>query len=256
MSVSVHANENRHITLISDLHLEFRRRYEDIERGDILVIAGDVGTFESDYDEFIKLCSERFNYVILVAGNHEFYNSRGYDHVIKRLQEIVDQYPNVWFLNRDSVDIAGLRFLGCTMWTHVPDQYSLYVNDMILDYSRIRIKENIRRRKITVDDTNSWHFMDKMWLKKEIDDSPIPVVVVTHHSPMFETFPKAIDHAFHTDLTDLMTPKCILWCHGHTHHYRRETCFDTTIWCNPLGYPIEETGFVPNDTFEIPDISK
>lgn len=243
--------EVRRITLISDVHLEFRRRYEDIENGDILVLAGDIGTFDCDYDAFIRMCSEKFNYVILVAGNHEFYNSRGCAHVLNRLKEIVDSYPNVWYLNRDSVDIAGLRFLGCTMWTHIPDKYAFVVQEMMTDYLRIRVKENMRKRKITPDDVNSWHFIDKLWLKKEIDDSPLPVVVVTHHSPMFETFPKAIDYAFHSDLTSLMTSKCILWCHGHTHHYRRETCFDTTIWCNPLGYPIEETGFVPNDTFQI-----
>jgi len=246
------ATESRKITLISDLHLEFRHRYEDMKEGDILVLAGDIGTLESDYDAFIKLCSERFNYVILVAGNHEFYSSRGYDHVLRRLNEIVDTYPNVWFLNRGSVDIAGLRFLGCTMWSHIPDMYAFYIKECMTDYSRIRVKENMMKRKITTDDVNSWHYIDKMWLKKEIDDSPFPVVVVTHHSPMFDTFPRALDHAFHTDLTDLMTSKCILWCHGHTHHYRREPHFDTTIWCNPLGYPVEKTGFVEDDVFEIP----
>ena len=82
--------DNNRIRLLPDLHLELMLpskckniNLEDLFsdsstewKEEILVLAGDIGDpFSPFYSKFIKLCSSSFGNIVLVAGNHEYYNS-------------------------------------------------------------------------------------------------------------------------------------------------------------------------------------
>lgn len=239
------------IQLISDTHLEFKQNIPISFAGDILILAGDIGTMGSGYKQFITECANYCKYVIVITGNHEYWNSRGKDHVTRQIREHIDPIENAWFLQREYVDLCGYRFAGCTMWTRIPQEHGYTIEDHINDYKKIKVLKGEKRHKIRFKDVQDWHFYDKLWMKEAIRNSPLPVVVVTHHSPIFDLSPKPLDYAFHSDLTDMMTEKVVLWCHGHTHSHRKFQVGETTVWSNPVGYPKEETGYVPDEIIEI-----
>jgi len=65
--------------LVSDLHLEYydKIKFDDfiIPTAQNLIIAGDIGYQHLDnYDIFMQLCSESFDKVFIVLGNHDYYN--------------------------------------------------------------------------------------------------------------------------------------------------------------------------------------
>ena len=71
------------LRILSDIHLELRNYIpkdifpEKINSGieEVLILAGDIGDpFSNIYKEFLTLCRSTFSFVIVVAGNHEFYN--------------------------------------------------------------------------------------------------------------------------------------------------------------------------------------
>lgn len=212
------------ISLISDTHLEFGHQFQIPSFSDILILAGDIGTFPSHYDEFLGLCSSRYKYIIVVPGNCEYHHKKGYEFALKELKKIASLYNNIFFLDRDYIDINGYRFLGCTLWTDIPNNQKKHFSKHILNLYK-------------------FHDLDKSWLKESVEQSPLPVVVITHHSPMFDTFPKKDDYIIHSDQTCLINDKIVLWCHGSMHKYRKYQFNNTLIWCNPVGYSTEKTRY-------------
>jgi 3',5'-cyclic AMP phosphodiesterase CpdA len=241
------------IQLISDLHLEFTQNIPITPIGDILVLAGDIATVNSidSYDLFISECSKLYRHIVVVMGNHEYWSSKGMEYATKRYSNVCDKYDNVHFLDKSFVDLEGFRILGCTMWSNIPSEHAYVIEKCVNDYSRIKIKKGGRKYKITYNDVNEMHFQQKRWLSDQIERSNLPVIVVTHHSPLFETTPKSLDYAYHSDLTGLMSDKLKLWCHGHTHKYRNVREGNTIILSNPVGYPKEETGYLQEKFIEL-----
>lgn len=67
------------IQVYSDLHLEFYKKYYPLiePKAEILLLLGDIGKISSkNYLEFIKDCSTKFKYILIVLGNHEYYHSK------------------------------------------------------------------------------------------------------------------------------------------------------------------------------------
>lgn len=262
------------IKLISDVHLEMRDNKLPIDElgenyADILILAGDISLVHLEaYFKFLEYCTSEYKDVILIAGNHEYYHSKGVDHVEGKIMEVVERVnnnrdiPNLHYLQRNYVDINGIRFLGCTLWTKIPEVSEDYIKEHMNDYSRIRYKVNypngtIRRLKIKPNNTVWWHKRDTKWLEETILESALPVVIVTHHAPSFDGTinpilkDDPINKAYATDLEVFMHSKVKLWCYGHTHWYNQRKIHETTIWSNPLGYPGEKTGHILGDTFTI-----
>lgn len=106
------------IQLASDLHLEFLERKLPGERlvlpspdADVLVLAGDI----AQGTRAIELFADVAVPVIYVAGNHEFYG-REWGPTRAELRAAA-RGTNVHFLDDDEVVVAGVRFLGSTLWT-------------------------------------------------------------------------------------------------------------------------------------------
>ncbi|KMZ12184.1 Ser/Thr protein phosphatase family protein [Candidatus Burkholderia humilis] len=131
-----------HIQLASDLHLELlasRFPGETLIRpahgADVLVLAGDIASGAHTVELFANWPVP----VMLVAGNHEFYN-REFATTLTQMRAQA-KGTSVRVLERDVVDIGGVRILGCTLWT----DYRLYDYDYQLSAMDQARRMTIRR---------------------------------------------------------------------------------------------------------------
>ncbi len=86
------------------------RRWDD--SADAVVLAGDI-------DEGLKglrWARQAFpgKPIVYVVGNHEFYRRDWVRHL--RDLRVLARGVDIHFLERDSMEIYGVRFLGCTLW--------------------------------------------------------------------------------------------------------------------------------------------
>jgi predicted phosphodiesterase len=234
------------IQLASDLHLEFLQSASPRERliapacdADVLVLAGDIACGL----RAIELFGDWPVPVLYVAGNHEFY---GFDFVTLR-KDLVEagRGTSVRFLDDETADFGGVRFLGATLWTDyllcqdVPQALSMERAERgIADHSRIRHG----RGWFSPADALTAHQASRCWLEQALS-RPYDgrTVVITHHGPHCgSVHPRysgdLLNSSFVSDLSELV-PKASLWVHGHVHDsfdYRVQGC---RVVANPLGYP-------------------
>lgn len=99
------------IHLLSDLHHEFSPFSPQVPDADVVILAGDIDVKTRG----VAWAKQAFSGPVLyVPGNHEYYGG----HLSYTLQKMrMAQDDRVRVLDRDEVIIAGVRFLGATMWT-------------------------------------------------------------------------------------------------------------------------------------------
>jgi len=236
------------INFISDLHLEFGPLEIEPEAGDVLVLAGDIDI--KGRVDWINTIASKFNHVIYVLGNHEFYNGT-MDSIYRKTREnLVD---NVHLLENESVTIAGVTFHGATLWSDFlngnPMSY-LRCDQAINDYRLIRAGDGKHRFKPQI--AHSLHNISKVFLQENVKEGD---VVVTHMAPSLLSIHEKykndmnINGSYASDLSELiLDTKPELWFHGHVHTSFDYTVGNTRILCNPRGYVGEELNseFEPN----------
>ena len=236
------------INFISDLHLEFGPLEIEPEAGDVLVLAGDIDI--KGRVDWINTIASKFNHVIYVLGNHEFYNG-AMDSIYRKTREgLVD---NVHLLENESVTIAGVTFHGATLWSDFlngnPMSY-LQCDQAINDYRLIRAGDGKHRFKPQI--AHSLHNISKVFLQENVKEGD---VVVTHMAPSLLSIHEKykndmnINGSYASDLSELiLDTKPELWFHGHVHTSFDYTVGNTRILCNPRGYVGEELNseFEPN----------
>lgn len=273
------------LLILSDLHLEFGRSYEvppELEY-DVAVLAGDINTPGRKVVHWAQRDSTFGGRpVVVVPGNHEFYGCE----LEAEMDEMhrAAQGSNVSLLNRGAVEIEGVRFLGCTLWTdfqlaHRDEQSTLSTdvsaalaaaNRRMMDYERIETRirpmpgpsERARRRTLRAEDTLARHWIDRDWLRRSLrEPCSGKTVVVTHHAPSLDSVPPRyvgdeLSPAFTSDLPSEMFDVPSVWIHGHTHwptDYWRGSC---RVISNPRGYmmtdgSIENSDFSPGFVVEV-----
>ncbi len=224
------------IQILSDLHLEFLETVNrmmiwinqlDPGEVDVLVLAGDIAD-HSRLPIVLNHFCKRYTQadIVFCYGNHEFYGADFHDKPLAS-STLPD---NLHVLDNDSIEIAGHRFVGATLWfpynaeSH-PHRYRLSDFTYIRNFDPAVYEEN---------GTTARFFSDEM----QPGD-----IVVTHHYPcklstskQWENDPtNAFFYAPLDDLIEERRPK--LWIHGHTHDSFDYTYGETRIICNPLGYP-------------------
>lgn len=260
------------ITVLSDLHLEFRRCgfvAPDVD-ADVVVLAGDI------HQGAAGIAWARESYpdrpVVYVAGNHEFY---GEDWLKLPLRlHAAAAAGTVHFLEDRQVELLGVRFIGATLWTDFELFGQARMQDalaaaeaMLFDFRCIqhdplaatrpgaaqgsqegpllRAVETIKRHRAS-------HLALQKLLEVPFDG---PTVVVSHHAPSLRSVAPRfctdlVSAAFASDLESLIEHyEPALWIHGHTHDSFDYQLGRTRVVCNPRGY-VSSRGELENARFD------
>lgn len=246
------------LRILSDLHLESGPWTWSPAGEDILVLAGDIASLQAGARrrQLWRAIGESGIPAVYVLGNHE-----GYGDWFPRA-EIVGmlrgELPgNITLLDRESVSIHGLRFLGCSLWTDfslreqgsmkkgaqaAPANLTMFeqsINDFNYLCMPQRVNGSLQRIRAT--DMADWHRADVAWLNEAIAASDVPTVVVTHFLPSPDSIHaqyrgSLMNPYFATDCRALMKSPVRLWIHGHTHSSCDYVSNGVRVVCNPRGY--------------------
>ena len=112
------------IQVCSDLHLDQLDSYESFKLvfpyGKILIMAGDIchNVNLEKHKSFFSFVSEKFEYVIYIPGNHEFYNDLNLtlSELEYRVNIFLKNYNNIYYLNNQSIVINRILFTGSCLW--------------------------------------------------------------------------------------------------------------------------------------------
>lgn len=254
------------LLILSDLHAEFEA-FELAPRldYDVAILAGDIaspGRAVARWLRDARRCGNKP--VIHVAGNHEYYDTDLAQEALEMRRQA--ELHGVHFLDCDEVVSAGVRFLGCTLWTdfrlriddgRVPDQPLRLLSDRnramtessryAADYQSIQIEAvaasgSRRSRLLTPMDTLRMHRRQRAWLRKKLSE-PFPgcTVVITHHAPHRRSLAPRFAHewssgAFVSEMPMEFFKVPVLWVHGHTHDSFDYQVGPCRVLCNPRGY--------------------
>jgi len=255
------------IQVTSDIHLEFGPADELLKpSAPYLALLGDIGLVcanekqTKQYEELIDNTAAKFKKVFVLAGNHEYYHG-DLDEVNNVIRSICEKYENVVFLQRNSFEIEGVRIIGSTLWTYIPEKSRQYLQYAMNDYNCIKTKDEERVAiSLSPEHTIKLHEEDVAYFKEEIKkaaDANQHVIAMSHHAPITKfgfIQPKdaPIKSANGTDLMHLMGDNVKAWLYGHTHMFHDGVHSGTRIVTNPHGYTTETLAYRNDYVVEIP----
>lgn len=256
------------VKLVSDLHLEFLKNSSQLPNlgsGEILILGGDIlcsrhltknGELKRIYDEFLKTCSDNFETVFYIAGNHEFYGDQ-YQNTLKVLKE--NLFDNFIFMDNGVHEIDNWVFIGSTLWTgfrNADPMIMLSAQLTMNDYHTIRFGDNYR--KLSPNDILSIHNESKNYIMDQLnkyENTNKSVWVLTHHGPSNQSICDRYKgmsemNAFYVNNFDGMimaNPHIKFWSHGHVHSSHNYMIGECNVISNPRGYIHEQNPhFNPN----------
>lgn len=239
------------LTILSDIHLEFLSDYRHIisklhhhkNHTDVCILAGDIGHCSSTiYYNFLKDMRKIFKHVIVIPGNHEYFVNQHMNEV-DYMAKLVCQNNNCIFLNKSTILIDKVKFIGCTLWSDIKHS------------GNVPIIPNLSQKLFykKTDLLQSLHNDHLSWLKNELEISTKrnqKIVVITHHCPSFqlrgEMYPlSARSKYYYTDLEYLIKKPIEVWACGHTHNQKELYINGTRLILNPIGYNKEQNSWNP-----------
>ncbi|WP_437920032.1 metallophosphoesterase [Sphingobacterium sp. LRF_L2] len=230
------------IHIISDLHREFGYNDINLQIADVLVLAGDTDLGIKGIN-WLKSLSLDIP-IIYVLGNHEYYKG-AYPKTLHKIKDAAKN-SNIHVLENESLNIDGVRFHGCTLWTNFsikgnPIVYGSLCQSRMNDYKKIRL--GYQYAKLRSIDTFRIHQTSSQWLDESLSTSETKHnIVVTHHAPSIRSLPKKylddpISAAYVSDMEDfILKHQPSYWIHGHLHSPVKYKIGNTEIICNPHGY--------------------
>ena len=238
---------------LSDLHLEASANrinpvltdalIDDLRAGaaqaNVTVLAGDILTGHLAIERAASIWPANYP-VVIVAGNHEFFGWV-YQDALEKMRETAARYPNIHFMENDTVEIQGVVFLGCTIWadgrlwekpgmpaprsgrSKAPlDEIEVHLQEDLPDFYRIKWREG--GRKIQPHHIFGLHHQSVTWLREQFQaHTGKQIVVVTHHAPSYQSITPAfaqdvLSAGFASHLDSLVQQSgAALWIHGHIH---------------------------------------
>jgi predicted phosphodiesterase len=261
------------IALGSDLHIEFGQlEVTNTHGADVLILSGDIvtatdlkGYSEGDsygnaerFRTFFEQCSTNFKHVLYVMGNHEHYHG-DFATSANILRTVLKRYSNIHFMDKESITIEDVTFIGGTLWTDMnkEDPHTLYsIKGAMNDFRIIRNSSRVvsfkdeggkfheREARFCPEDTVEDHKAMLAFIDETTKDKTDKFVVIGHHSPCkMSTHPRykeevMMNGAYSSDLSEFILdrPQIKLWTHGHTHDPYDYMIGSTRIVCNPRGY--------------------
>ena len=235
------------LLVMSDLYNEYEAMplvSKDGRRmdADAVVLAGDI---HSAFNA-ITWAREAFQdkQIVQVAGNHEYWHW-DLEQALDQLREQA-QRLQVHFLENDAIEIDGVRFLGCTLWTDFKIRGD-YLQRRVMD-DAYRIMRDYRvilshpDGAIKPHQILAKHEQSAAWLERELSRSgwsSEKTVVVTHHAPVAESLGwiphDCVSAGAYASRLDQLMGYAGLWVHGHVHHSFDREMLGTRVLANPAG---------------------
>ena len=265
------------LQLISDLHLEVhpQLQLQPAPGADLLVLAGDVGSYQEgsllEGDDFglgrFAPANGWPTPVLYVPGNHE-YDNRDFDATHELLRETCGRLGITW-LERDSVVIDGVRFVGTTLWSDFdalapPDgdlTKVLRARAKAFRAANFYLEKTLTTRRGLPWLAEGWReqgLICQQWLRQELA-RPFAgsTVVVTHFAPSLRSadprYGLTPGTAGFCNALDELLPLAQAWIHGHLHCQQDYTEAGCRVLANTLGYARkgEQEGFRPDWLVEV-----
>jgi len=263
--------------LLSDAHLDFYQKVDegffgnivnvtsDSKQDEILFLAGDICEWRKTghFMKFFEWVSAHFHSVVYVLGNHEHYYLE-YPSTKREIRKNLEVLENVFFLDLEDtyenyprfVDINGYRIIGTTLWTDFKTAcpMAMFASEQGMADYRVIFHDKGRNLRITSDFIYVKHLSSKKMLSQMIGESPLPVIVMTHHAPhefsRDNRYPfDDLSYSFFSNAAEEILKynkgKVKYWFHGHIHTSVDYVVHGTRIISNPLGYP-NQIG-IPNE---------
>ena len=252
------------LQILSDLHIDVVGGFAPalVAGVDAVVVAGDVCEGAAEGMAFLRQHIREPVPILMALGNHEFYGRHVHDERLAAADAA--RRHGVMLLDDGAAEIAGVRFVGGTLWTdfslHGPAQQAsamAMAQHFMNDYRCIGLDAG-RRLPFTPEASVEQHRRSREYLENALAQAfPGPTVVVTHHAPhpgsihtRFADDP--VNPAFISDLSDVIErgrPR--LWVHGHVHNSFDYRVSGTRVVCNPRGYGRENPAFDPGLVIEV-----
>ena len=225
------------IKYCSDLHVDINTKYYDISNVelmqklnlydvDILIIAGDIAEYPKNL-HFADYLSSHYPKlrIIEIGSNHLYYSCINLNMTMKEIDKACKKHneinPNYYYLERDTVVLDNIKFIGCAMWTTMAEHQvgrRMKIMSCLNDFQYILAEKN---RRFNVKDAVDLHNKSKRFITKEVNNTldNQECIVITHHAPFYE-YHSEVSHAFGIDMSKTIKrfKKCpTLWVSGHTH---------------------------------------
>lgn len=237
----------------------------------IFIVAGDMWTQKkfltrkyNDGDSWLGKLSKQFKYVLFVLGNHDYWGTNLSDEATKVKQELNNQnLKNVFLLERDTVILDNIKFVGATLWTDF-NKHELGVMmdapNLMNDYKKIRYGgayKKVNPSNIAENHSESKSYIFSHAFKDNIDQK---LVVITHMPPSIQSLeekyrlePKSTNYLYYSDLEEkIQKTEIDFWMHGHTHNFSDYKIGQTRVLANPRGYVVQQSkGFNPQFRLEL-----
>lgn len=236
------------------------------------ILAGDIWmsnrAFEPRYggdpkDMWLARLARQFKCVVLVLGNHDYWGESIQRAPVKAAAHGV---PNVHVLERSSVVVDQVKFVGGTLWTDYNNGDSRILGSMkeimVADHTRIRYATRDGVRRLKTSDLFSLHRETRRYIANNAkrDEPEQKVVVVTHMAPTYQSVSplyrkvseEVANFAYFSHLDNFIfqnQSNIDFWMHGHMHLPSDYEVGRTRVICNPRGYYSEPNFF--NPTFRI-----
>lgn len=245
------------IKVCSDLHIN--RHYPNFPTvrqlfntndsfiADICILIGDITYFEliKFYKRFLTYISPYFTLLVLIPGNHEYYNNTSKKRSIKELDQIVERtfrdIPNLEILNNRYIDIGDVRIFGSILWSYVPTDVPDRGLTIYSDTSRVFFPKLLSRSEYNQLNYESIRSLLQCIEKTKRDG--MSLIVATHYSPTFEPFgglnrngkpDDLMNYWYCNNLDDLINKNNMaIWLFGHTHTPHDEVKDGTIVLSNP-----------------------
>ncbi len=272
------------VDILSDLHLDFYFKphlttpenvssfFEPIFTnkgtrtiGDVLIIAGDIGHYNAQNIEVLKILQKKFyKHIVCVLGNHDYYLVNGEARYsfennsfnrVENLRKFINKEKNIYCLDGNIVEIDGIKFGGCDSW--YDDSYmKRYFKQFDTNYINLLWKQYINDSRL-IYGISHFDTITKIERQKLENIYQKCDVMITHVNPSFDE--EHIDKKYHNNHTNTFftfdgskyykngTMK--YWLFGHTHDTIEYEIDNVKFLCNPLGYP-NESGYGENITMK------
>ena len=264
------------IDYISDLHIDFYLDYEaydfdtlettklhrifDKRAGEVLVIAGDIGHYNSQNIFFLKVLREYYGYekVFLVLGNHDYYllqekmrkryNYSSFERVYE-MNKLCGELDGVHLLSGDIVEYRGAKFGGSALWYD-----GSYMQRLDITMNKEKINDLWKRKMLDARKIYGINRFDSLY-RSEIEKLHGIYdkcdVILTHVNPSID--PRHAPAKYMLDKINgfysfdgdyyVANSTAKFWVFGHVHDRIEYEINGTKVVSNPLGYPGENRDF-------------